>query len=75
MVGKTEHPECDFRMNYRAIILIEKGPSLSFTAILIGGEYSEYSGNNAWNYNGNNGNVNVNNKNNTNTVRPVSRIS
>ncbi|MDD4391099.1 MAG: hypothetical protein PHW03_09965 [Eubacteriales bacterium] len=61
-------------MNYREII-IEKGFPLSFTAISQVEEYSEYSGNNAWNYNGANGNMNVNNKNNTYSVRPVSRLS
>ena len=74
MVGKTKHPECNFRMNYREI-LIEKGLPLSFTATSQEEEISEYSGNNAWNYNGTNGNINANNKNNVNSVRTVTRIS
>lgn len=61
-------------MNYREI-LIEKGLPLSFTATSQEEEISEYSGNNAWNYNGTNGNINANNKNNVNSVRPVTRIS
>lgn len=61
-------------MNYREI-LIEKGFPLSFTATSQEEEISEYSGNNAWNYNGTNGNINANNKNNVNSVRPVTRIS
>lgn len=73
MVGR-KHPECDFRTNRREII-IEKGLPLSFTAISSVEKSSEYSGNNAWNYNGANGNMNVNNKNNVYSVRPVSRIS
>ena len=43
-------------MNYREI-LIEKGLPLSFTATSQEEEISEYSGNNAWNYNGTNGNI------------------
>lgn len=61
-------------MNCREI-LIEKGLPLSFTATSKVKDLSEYSGNNAWNYNGNNGNINANNKNNVNNVRPVTRIS
>jgi len=61
-------------MNCREI-LIEKDLPLSFTATSKVEDLSEYSGNNAWNYNGTNGNINANNKNNVNSVRPVTRIS
>ena len=73
MVGKTKHPECNSRTNYREI-LIEKGLPLSFTATSQEEEISEYSGNNAWNYNGTNGNMNNNNKNNALAVRPVTEF-
>ena len=61
-------------MNCRERHYFEKDFPLSFTAISQVEAYSEYGGNNAFNYNGTNGNMNANNKNNANNVRPVSEF-
>lgn len=56
-------------------ILKEKGCLLSFRVKNKSmADMTEYSANNAWNYNGNNGNLNNNNKNNMLATRPVSEF-
>lgn len=56
-------------MNYGEKYFFEKGHTLSLRAKTIDVVILQYSGYNAWNYNGTNGNMNANNKNNSNSVR------
>lgn len=56
-------------MNHGEKYFFEKGRTLSLRAKTTDAVISQYSGNNAWNYNGTNGNMNANNKNNSNSVR------
>lgn len=55
-------------------IFIEKDHPLSFRAKTTEVAMTEYSGNNAWIYNGNNGNMNNNNKSLAYYVRPVTEF-